>query len=81
MIQRAMRDESGIKMPPTREGLDLLFKTLNLYVDSKRVFECLVYCRGSKLEDGPEDEFTMDKLWQWFELNLRSLHHIDVDNI
>jgi hypothetical protein len=81
MIQAAMRDESSIKMPPTREGLDLLFKKLNLYVDSKRIFECLVYCRGKELEDAPEDDFTIEKLWQWLEINLRTLHHIDTDNI
>ena len=76
-INRAMREDNKIKMPPTKDGLHRLFKALNLAVPSVKVVDCLVFCRGKKMEDGPADDFDLKKLVAWFELNLRTLHHVD----
>ena len=37
----------------------------------------MVFCRGKEMEDADPDDFDINKLVQWFELNVRALHHID----
>jgi len=64
-------------MPPTKDSLNRLFKALNLAVPTVRVVDCLVFCRGKKMEEAPLDDFDMKKLVAWFELNLRTFHHLD----
>jgi hypothetical protein len=76
-INRAMREDNKIKMPPTKDGLTRLFKVMNLFVPTLRMVDCLVYCRGKKMEQGPEREFDMKKLIAWFELNMRTFKHLD----
>ena len=79
MINKTIRDdrEKRIVMPPTKVTLNLLFKKLNLYVPSLKVMECLVHCRGKNMEEEPPENFHMSMLVEWFEMNLRSLKHID----
>ena len=72
-----MRDDNTIKMPPTKRSLTLLFRKLNLYVPSMKIVDCMVFCRGKEMEDADPDDFDINKLVQWFELNVRALHHID----
>ena len=71
-INRAMREDNKIKMPPTKDGLARLFTALNLFVPTVKVLDCLVYCRGKQMEHAPDKEFDLKKLIAWFELNLRT---------
>ena len=77
MISKAIREDNKLQMPPTRESLNRLFEKLNLYVPSFKVLDCLVHCRGKKMEEAPPEEFQMKRLVHWFELNLRALKHLD----
>ena len=76
MINKAIREDALIPMPPTKKGLNRLFQKLNLYVPTLKIVDCLVYCRGKAMEDGNPDDFEMEKLVSWFELNLRTLKHL-----
>lgn len=76
-INKAMRDDNKIKMPPTKDSLKRLFYALNLFVPTVKQLDCLVYCRGKKMEQAPERDFDMKKLIGWFELNLRTFKHLD----
>ena len=64
-----------IEMPPTRDSLQILFEKLNLKVTKEKLFDCLIYCRGKKMEKS--DTFSMDKFLKWFLINIRTLSHID----
>jgi hypothetical protein len=64
-------------MPPTRDGLRRLFEAMNLEVSPIRCIDCLVYCRGKKMEHSNPDDFDMKRLVQWFMLNLRTFKHAD----
>ena len=77
MINKAIREDNSIPMQPTKKGLDKLFQKLNLYVPTLKIVDCLVYCRGKAMEDAPPEDFEMEKLVGWFELNLRTLKHLD----
>ena len=66
-----------IVLPPTKQGLVTLFKALNLRVPMQRVYECLIFCRGAKMEQSNADEFDIETLIDWFLINLRTLDHID----
>ena len=77
MINKAIKGDILMKMPPTKESLNRLFLKLNLYVPSYKVLDCLVHSRGTRMEEAPPEEFQMKRLVQWFELNLRSLKHLD----
>jgi len=67
-------------VPPTKAGLDLFFKSLNLKVGPTRLIEALIYCRGPKMELS-EDEFKISKLIQWVANNIRTLNHIDESKV
>ena len=81
MINKAIREDNSIPMPPTKKGLDTLFKKLNLYVPTLKIVDCLVYTRGKAMEDAPPEDFEMEKLVTWFEMNLRTLKHLDSKSI
>lgn len=66
-----------IAWPPTRKSMNLLFRALNLSVAPTKMLDCLIYCRGPKMEDEPPENFDIDKLVDWFILNLKTLKHID----
>jgi hypothetical protein len=66
-----------ITLPPTKQGLNTLFKALNLRVPMQRVYECLIFCRGAKMEQSGADEFDIETLVDWFLINLRTLDHLD----
>lgn len=66
-----------IAWPPTRHSLKLLFEALNLFVAPTKLIDALIYSRGPKMEEEPAENFDLDKLVQWFLLNLKTLKHID----
>ena len=76
LIQKCIRSES-IAMPPTRDGLRRLFEAMNLDVSPVKCLDCMVYCRGKKMENSNPDDFDMKRLVQWFMLNLRTFKHAD----
>jgi hypothetical protein len=66
-----------IVWPPTRWSLNLLFRAINLKVSPTRLIDALIYSRGPKMDEEPAENFNMDKLIQWFLLNLKTIKHID----
>lgn len=78
--RKAMLNTKLIVWPPTRESFKLLCKALNLEISESQILEAIVCCRGPKLEQEPEEKFSIDKLTQWFVNNLKLLKHLDYDN-
>jgi len=69
-------------MPPTKAGLQKLFVLMNLDVSPGKLLDCLVYCRGKKLEQSIEPEdYDSSKLVQWFVMNIRTLKHLDLKKV
>ena len=66
-----------IAWPPTRESFKLLCKALNIEISQHKILDAIVCCRGPRLENEPEDNFSMDKLTHWFQNNIKLLKHID----
>lgn len=73
--------ELKLEMPPTRDGLARLFEAINLYATTVTCIDCLLFCRGHKLEKSNPEDFNIDKLIQWFTLNIRTLKHISYEGI
>lgn len=80
MINKKVK-ELKLDMPPTRESLGNIFKGLNLNVPTVRLIECLLFCRGIKLENSDPEEFEIDKLYKWVDLNLKSMPHINTKGV
>jgi len=55
--------ELKLDMPPTRESLNKLFEALNLNLPSVRCIDCILFCRGIKMENSNPDEFDIEKLF------------------
>lgn len=72
-----MANNKPIAWPPTRHSLELLFRALNLRVAPTKLIDALIYSRGPKMEEEAPENFSVDKLVQWFLLNLKTLKHID----
>ena len=79
-VNKAIR-EGSIAMPPTREGLKKLFKALNLDVPPVKRIDCLVYCRGKRMEYSNPDDFNIQRLMKWFLMNIRTFKHISNKDI
>lgn len=73
--------ELKLEMPPTRQTVQKLFEALNLYLPAVRAIECILHCRGLKLEKSDPSEFQIEKLYEWFHLNIRTLQHISLENV
>ena len=80
LIQRKIK-ELKFELPPTRQTLIKLFESLNLLLPMVRAIECILHCRGLKMEKSDPAEFQVEKLYEWFLLNLRTLQHINFDEI
>lgn len=76
LIRKNIREYS-IPMPPTREGLEKLFVCLNVAVSIRKCIDCVVYCRGKKMELANQDEFDFQRLLKWFMLNIRTFKHLN----
>ena len=68
-------------MPPSREGLTKLFVACNLNVNPVKCIDCLLFCRGPKLENSDPEEFDFEKLIAWFIINIRHLKHITLKEV
>lgn len=51
-----------IEWPPTRESFRLLCKALNVHINEMKILDALVCCRGPKMEEEPEENFSMERL-------------------
>ena len=69
-------------MPPTKLSLKKLFVLMNLDVSPVKLLDCLVFCRGKKMEASLEPEdYDSSKLVQWFVMNIRTFKHLDYKKI
>ena len=74
--------EINMPMPPTKVGLRKLFDILNLDVSPVKLLDCMLMCRGKKMEASIEPEdYDCTKLVNWFVLNIRTLKHKDTRSI
>mmetsp|Transcript_2782 Transcript_2782/g.4363 ORF Transcript_2782/g.4363 Transcript_2782/m.4363 type:complete len:116 (-) Transcript_2782:180-527(-) len=73
--------EHELHLPPTKQTLVKLFDLLNLDVSPVKVIDCLVYCRGKKMDEADPEEFQMNSLYEWFMINLRTLKHLSLDRV
>lgn len=64
--------ELKLEMPPTRAMLHKLFDALNLALPEMRAIDCLLFCRGLKMERSDPEDFQVDKFYQWVIINLRT---------
>ena len=51
------KQKEAIKMPITREGMIILFKSMNLKLKPTKAIDAVIYCRGPKMEQAPEEDF------------------------
>ena len=52
-----------------------LCRALNLKVNDRKCIEAILYIRGPEMEKSNPDEFKLEKLINWFQLNLQTLEH------
>ena len=68
-----------IKWPPSREDLRNLMRALNLRFTERSIIEMSMISRGPKMDDEPKEGFDINKLVKWFQLNLHSIQHENLD--
>lgn len=68
-------------MPPTRAMIRKLFESLNLILQESRVIDCLLFCRGPKMEKSDPEDFKIEKFNQWFQINIRTFAHKSSKNV
>ena len=73
--------EYELNMPPTKATLSRLFDILNLEVSPIKIIDCMLFIRGKKMENSDPSEFDIKKLYQWFNINLRTLKHKDYEKV
>ena len=54
-------NNTKIEWPPGKTDLSNLVKSMNLKLSDRHLHDCLVYCRGPKLE-----HFSFERLINWF---------------
>lgn len=73
--------ELKLEMPPTRDAINKLFESLNLQLPSVRCIDCILFCRGIKMENSNPDDFDINRLLEWFTTNLRTFSHITTKGV
>ena len=68
-----------IEWPPTRDSFKLLCKALNMEISESKILDAIICCRGANMENEPEENFSMEKLVQWFSRNIKMLKHLKYD--
>ena len=63
-----------IKWPPKKEDIVNLFKAINLKISEIQAYEIYIHCCGFNRK-----EFSFEKLIDWFDKNLNSLEHYDLN--
>lgn len=77
LVSKKIRDNM-LPMPPTKASLKKLFDLLNLDVSPVKILDCMLMCRGKKMEASIEPEdYDCTKLVNWLVLNIRTLKHKD----
>lgn len=77
LVSKKIRDNM-LPMPPTKASLKKLFELLNLEVSPVKILDCMLMCRGKKMEASIEPEdYDCTKLVNWLVLNIRTLKHKD----
>ena len=51
---------------------------MNLKITPTKVLDALLFIRGPQMENSDPEEFEMDKVIQWFLLNMKTLRHDDL---
>lgn len=78
LVNKKIRDNM-LPMPPTKASLAKLFQLMNIEVSPVKLLDCLIYCRGKKMEQSVEPEdYDSAKLVQWLVLNIRTFKHADM---
>ena len=72
-------NELKIYEAPTRKDLTALFKALNLNVTTQKILDCLIYCRGRDMDNGKPELYSIEKLINWFMMNIRTINHISLN--
>ena len=81
LISKKIRDNM-LPMPPTKVSLKKLFELLNLDVSPVKLLDCMLMCRGKKMEASIEpDDYDCTKLVNWFVLNIRTIKHKDAKRV
>ena len=52
---------------------------MNIHLSYLMATDAILYCRGKELENS--NEFDMDKLIQWFLMNIKTLRQIKYNDI
>ena len=58
LVQKTIKKRK-IEIPPTRQSLAKLFEHLNLQASMTKILECLIFCRGQKMDS---ENFKIKKL-------------------
>ena len=48
-------------------------------MSENKIIDAIISCRGIKMENEPEENFSMDKLVKWFNNNIKLLKHLDYE--
>ena len=57
MDKKVGKQSEVIKMPITREGMVILCNSMNLKIKPTRAIDAVIYSRGPKMEQAPEEDF------------------------
>ena len=69
--------KNGIQIPITRDGMVTLCNSMNLKIKPTKAIDAVIYCRGPKMEQSPEEDFNIEKLVHWFQMNMKTMQHAD----
>ena len=61
--------KNSIQIPITRDGMVTLCNSMNLKIKPTKAIDAVIYCRGPKMEQSPEEDFNIEKLVHWFQMN------------
>ena len=61
--------------------LTKLFTQLNLSLPKVAIIDCLLFCRGMKMENSDPEQFDIERFYQWFIANIRTFRHIHTKDV
>jgi hypothetical protein len=76
---RPYANNKHIILPPSRKDFANLCRALNLKISDRRCIEAILYIRGAEMEKSNPDEFKLEKLINWFQLNVQMLEHENME--
>lgn len=48
---------------------------MNLKITPTKAIDAIIYCRGKDMENGADEDFDIQKLVQWFLMNMKVMQH------